>query len=171
MSTFFFPTYGLPPGLELDPNTGILSGTPSRARVATTYIVAAWNADAAQTTAALTLAVDPPPPGTAVTGVFRSDTVIGLGYVSGTHHGLTDNSGGFTYEQGQGISFSVGAVNIGTLPTAKALVTPVDLVTHGTGTSSRVLNVERFLMMLSAFGTGISGTATARSWPGAAVPA
>jgi hypothetical protein len=167
----FFPTYGLPPGLELDPNTGILSGTPSRARVATTYIVAAWNAGAAQTTAALTLAVDPPPPGTALTGVFRSDTVIGLGYVSGTHHGLTDNSGGFTYEQGQGISFSVGAVNIGTLPTAKALVTPVDLVTHGTGTSNRVLNVERFLMMLDQDGNANNGiqisaavTAAAAGW-------
>ena len=86
-----------------------MSGTPSRARVAITYIVTASNADGAQTTAELILAVDPPPAGTAVTGVFRSDTVIGLGYVSGAHSGLTDKSGAFTYEEGQGITFSVGA--------------------------------------------------------------
>ena len=81
-------------------------------------------------------------------GVFRSDTVIGLGYVSGTHSGLTDTRGAFTYEVGQGITFSVGAVNIGAIPTPKALVTPVDLNAQGTGPSNRVLNVVRFLMML-----------------------
>jgi Putative Ig domain len=167
----FFPTLGLPPGLGLDPNTGILSGTPSRARVATTYIVTASNAGGAYTTTALTLAVDPPPAGTAVAGVFRSDTVIGLGYVSGTHSGLTDKSGAFTYEQGRGITFSIGAVSIGTVPTAKALVTPQDLVAQGTGTSNRVLNVERFLMMLDQDANANNGiqisaavTAAAASW-------
>ena len=108
----------LPDGLTFDPATGIVSGTPSRARVAVTYTVTASNAGA-YTTADLVLAVGPPPAGTAVTGVFRGETVMGLGYVSGTHSGLTDTSGAFTYEEGQGIAFSVGAVSIGAVPTAK----------------------------------------------------
>ena len=43
-----------------------------------------------------------------VTGVFRGDTVIGLGYVSGAQSGVTNESGEFTYEVGQGITFTVG---------------------------------------------------------------
>jgi hypothetical protein len=161
----------LPDGLTFDPATGIVSGTPSRERVAVTYTITASNSGGAYTTADLVLAVGPPPAGTAVTGVFRSDTVIGLGYVSGTHSGLTDKSGAFTYEVGRGITFSVGAVRIGAVPTAKALVTPVDLVAHGTGTSTHVLNVVRFLMMLDQDGNANNGiqisaavTAAAASW-------
>ena len=161
----------LPDGLTFDPATGIVSGTPSRARVAVTYVITASNSGGATTTADLVLTVGPPPAGTAVTGVFRSDTVIGLGYVSGTHSGLTDKSGAFTYEEGQGIAFSVGAVSIGAVPTAKALVTPVDLVAQGTGASNRVLNVVRFLMMLDQDGNANNGiqisaavTAAAASW-------
>jgi len=161
----------LPAGLELDPATGIVSGTPSRARVAVTYVITGSNSGGASTTADLVLAVGPPSAGTAVTGVFRSDTVIGLGYVSGTHSGLTDASGAFTYEVGQGIAFSVGAVSIGAVPTAKALVTPVDLIAQGTGPSNHALNVVRFLMMLDQDGNPNNGiqisaavTAAAASW-------
>ncbi len=161
----------LPDGLTFDPATGIVSGTPSRARIALTYTITASNLGGAYTTADLVLAVSPPPAGTAVTGVFRGATVIGLGYVSGTHSGLTDKNGAFTFEVGQGITFSVGAVNIGAVPAAKALVTPVDLVAHGTGTSTHVLNVVRFLMMLDQDGNVNNGiqisaavTAAAASW-------
>jgi hypothetical protein len=161
----------LPDGLTLDSATGIVSGTPSRERVAVAYTVTAGNSGGAYTQADLVLAVGPPPAGTAVTGVFRGDTVIGLGYVSGAHSGLTDKSGAFTYEVGQGIAFSVGAVTIGAVPTAKALVTPVDLVAQGTGTSNHVLNVVRFLMMLDQDGNPNNGiqvsaavTAAAASW-------
>ena len=161
----------LPDGLTFDPATGIVSGTPSRERVAVTYTITASNSGGAYTTADLVLAVGPPPAGTAVTGVFRSDTVIGLGYVSGTHRGLTDKSGAFTYEVGQGITFSVGAVSIGAVPTAKALVTPVDLVAQGTGPSNHALNVVRFLLMLDQDGNPNNGiqisaavTAAAASW-------
>lgn len=161
----------LPTGLTFDPATGIVSGTPSSERVAVTYIITASNSGGANTTADLVLAVGPPPDGTAVTGVFRGATVMGLGYVSGTHHGLTDKSGAFTYEEGQGITFSVGAVSVGAVPTAKNLVTPVDLVAQGTGTSNHVLNVVRFLMMLDQDGNPNNGiqisaavTAAAASW-------
>ncbi|MGB8692519.1 MAG: Ig domain-containing protein [Steroidobacteraceae bacterium] len=160
----------LPDGLTFDPATGIVSGTPSRARVAVTYTVTARNAGA-YATADLVLAVGPPPAGTAVTGVFRDETVIGLGYVSGTHGGLTDTIGAFTYEEGQSVSFSVGAVSIGAIPIARALVTPMDLIAKGTGSSTRVLNVVRFLMMLDQDGNPNNGiqisaavTAAAASW-------
>jgi Putative Ig domain len=160
----------LPDGLALDPATGIVSGTPSRERVTVTYTITASNAGA-YTTADLVLAVGPPPAGTAVTGVFRGETVMGLGYVSGTHSGLTDKSGAFTYEEGQGITFSVGVASIGAVPMAKNLVTPVDLVAQGTGTSNHVLNVVRFLMMLDLDGNPNNGiqisaavTEAAASW-------
>ena len=160
----------LPAGLTLDPVTGIVSGTPTSARPAFTYSIAASNVYGSSVGAALLLTVDPPPAGTAVPGVFRSDTVIGLGYVSGSHSGLTDKSGAFTYEQGQGITFSVGAVSIGAVPTAKNLLTPVD-VAQRTGTSNRVLNVVRFLMMLDQDGNPNDGiqisaavNAAAASW-------
>lgn len=160
----------LPTGLTLDPVTGIVSGTPTSARLAFTYTVTASNAGG-YTKSQFLLTVDPPPAGTAVSGVFRSDTVIGLGYVSGSHRGLTDKSGAFTYEEGQGITFSVGGVSIGGVPTAKTLVTPLDLVPQGMGTSNRVLNVVRFLMMLDQDANPNNGiqisaavTAAAASW-------
>jgi hypothetical protein len=166
---YFVPR--LPDGLTLDPVTGIISGTPSHERVALTYLITAGNNGGASATAELVLAVRPPPAGTALTGVFRDDTVIGLGYSSGTHSGLTDTSGAFTYEEGQGIAFSVGAVSIGSIPAAKALVTPMDLVPQGTTTSSHLLNVERFLLMLDHDGNPNNGiqisadvTAAAASW-------
>ena len=161
----------LPDGLMLNYTSGILSGTPTSARLPLIYTVSAANVGGASTSYELLLTVDPPPAGAMMTGVFRSDTVVGLGYVSGTHSGLTDNSGTFTYEQGQAITFSVGGVTIGAVPTAKTLVTPLDLVAQGTGTSNRVLNVVRFLMMLDQDGNANNGiqisaavTAAAASW-------
>ncbi len=54
---------------------------------------------------------------------------------------------------------------------AKALITPVDLVADGTGTSNQVLNVVRFLLMLDRDGNANNGiqisaavTAAAAGW-------
>ena len=161
----------LPAGLVLNSTTGVVSGTPTVARVPATYTITASNLGGAFTTFDLLLAVDPPPAGTVATGVFRDSAVNGLGYVSGAHSGVTDQSGAFTYETGLGITFSVGQVNIGTVPMAKALITPIDLVAHGTGSSNHVLNVMRFLMMLDQDGDASNGiqisaavTAAAASW-------
>jgi hypothetical protein len=161
----------LPAGLVLDPATGSVSGTPTSARLPLVYTVVASNKGGALTKSQFLLTVDPPPAGTAVRGVFRNDTVIGLGYVSGGHSGLTDKGGAFTFEEGQGITFSVGALSIGSVPTARTLVTPVDLVPPGTDDSNRILNVVRFLMMLDQDGNANNGiqisaevTAAAASW-------
>jgi hypothetical protein len=160
----------LPAGLMLDPATGIVSGTPASARLALTYTVTARNAGGF-TNSQFLLTVDPPPAGSVVTGVFRSDTVIGLGYVSGAQSGVTNDSGEFTYELGQGVTFSVGRLDIGAVPVAKTLVTPVDLTAQDTGISDRVVNVVRFLMMLDQDGNANNGiqisaavTAAAASW-------
>ena len=162
----------LPAGLTLDSATGVVSGTPASARITATYTITASNAGGASTTFDLLLSVDPPPAGTVATGVFRDPTVIGLGYVSGAHSGVTNDKGEFTYDTGQPVTFSVGHVNLGTVPSAKALLTPLDLVAKGTGASIGVLNVVRFLMMLDQDGDPSNGiqisaavTAAAAGWP------
>lgn len=170
-ANFFEILPALPAGLGIDHTTGVVSGTPSRARIPATYTINASNIGGARTTFDLLLAVDPPPAGTVATGVFRDSTVIGLGFVSGAQSGVTNDSGEFTYETGQGITFSVGQVSIGAMPMAKSLITPVDLVADGTGTSNHVLNVVRFLMMLDQDGDASNGiqiseavTAAAAGW-------
>jgi hypothetical protein len=163
----------LPPGLSLDAATGTISGTPTVARVLATYSVSATDTHIhSSTTFPLQLVVNPPPPGTVATGVFRDSTVTGLGYHSGSQSGVTDSHGQFSYEQGQSITFFVGGVSLGTAANPGAMLTPVDLISSGTGTSTYVVNVVRFLMLLDTDGDPGNGiqispavTAAAASWP------
>jgi hypothetical protein len=162
----------LPPGLSIDPATGIISGTPTAARVPATYMVVATDGYIrASTSFNLQLSVTPPPRGSVATGVLRAPKVTGLGYVSGGQAGLTDAHGKFSYEVGRSISFHVGGVTLGSAVNPKALMTPVDLVANGTGTSTYVVNVVRFLMLLDRDGDPSNGieispavTAAAAGW-------
>lgn len=89
-------------------------------------------------------------------GVFKDSNVSGLSYVSGGQSGKTNISGGFTYEDGELVSFSVGKVDLGS-GLGKAVMTPVDLVTDGTLASVDVINRARFLMMLDKDNTPSNG--------------
>jgi len=161
----------LPTGLTLDPATGVLSGTPTAPRPQFAYTITAFDSGGTWTSFDLPMAVGPPTPGVVGTGLFRDFTVAGLGYASGTHSGLTDANGQFTYESGQSATFKVGNVGLGTVAASKSRVTPLDLIPSGAATSSYVLNVVRFLMMLDQDGNSSNGiqisaavTAAATSW-------
>lgn len=97
-----------------------------------------------------------PPSATTATGYFKDSNVIGLGYSSGSLSGMTNNNGEFEYEVGQAITFSVGAVALGTV-TGDEVITPIDLATAGASDSLQVLNTVRFLLMLDSDGDPSNG--------------
>lgn len=110
-------------------------------------------------------------PGTA-TGQFKDSNVSGLEYVSGSRSGTTDELGFFTYERNSPVTFSVGAVTLGSA-SGNDLVTPLDLVAGGSSDHQAVVNIARFLQMLDEDGDpdegGISISADVRAqagdWP------
>ena len=80
-------------------------------------------------------------------GIFKDSKVAGLSYISGKQKGITDKNGGFKYEEGNTVAFSVGAVPLGS-GEGKPVMTPIDLSTNGKLNSTEVSNKVRFLMML-----------------------
>jgi hypothetical protein len=92
-----------------------------------------------------------PPPPTVEMGVFIDSPVQGLTYQSGSAAaGTTDANGMFDYTVGETLSFSVGAVQLGTLPDGMPLVTPNDF-------GAAAENIARFLQTLDADGEHING--------------
>ena len=92
----------------------------------------------------------PPPPATAM-GVFIDSPVQGLTYQSGSATpGTTDAQGMFEYTVGETLSFSVGGVELGTLPDGQQVVTPYDF-----GMAAE--NIARFLQTLDADGMHLNG--------------
>ena len=90
------------------------------------------------------------------TGVFRDTAVGGLSYVSGGTSGETSSDGGFIYENGKSVTFSIGGVVIGT-STGRGVITPVDLVSGASSSTTAVLNIVRFLLMLDSNGNSTGG--------------
>lgn len=90
------------------------------------------------------------------TGYFKDSNTAGLHYASGGQSGVTGADGSFTYEVGKPVTFSIGGVTLGT-SNGKSVVTPIDLVTAGSSTSTSVQNIARFLMMLDTDATPANG--------------
>lgn len=80
-------------------------------------------------------------------GVLKDSNVAGVSYVSGKQKGITNRNGGFKYEEGNKVAFSIGEVQLGS-GIGKSVMTPLDLVVNGTLKSDEVINKVRFLMML-----------------------
>ena len=67
------------------------------------------------------------PAPTILTGYFTDSAVQGLNYATETQSGVTDALGGFTYVEGENISFTIGTFVLGDTVAAKAAMTPLDL--------------------------------------------
>jgi hypothetical protein len=63
---------------------------------------------------------------TTTTGIFLDSVVQGLSYSTDTQNGLTGEDGSFSYLPGEDITFSVGQMEIGTIP-ASDIITNFDL--------------------------------------------
>ena len=94
--------------------------------------------------------IQPPLPVTEV-GVFIDSPVEGLGYQSGSNAASTTNAEGlFVYEVGETLSFSIGGVQLGTLPDGQPVVTPYDF-------GAAAENIARLLQTLDADGNHLNG--------------
>jgi hypothetical protein len=108
------------------------------------------------------LSPPPPPPPTSV-GMFLDAAVQGLGYQSGSNPPASTNENGeFTYEIGAPLTFSIGCVELGTLPDGAPVVTPFDFGPDA------AINIARLLQTLDldsdpANGIDISEAAAALS--------
>jgi len=90
-------------------------------------------------------------------GVFLDAAVEGIRFVTNSRSGTTDANGGFTYQQGETISFYVGDILLGST-TAQATITPVDMVAGASDeTNPQVTNIVRFLLTLDLDGNFTNG--------------
>jgi hypothetical protein len=99
------------------------------------------------------------------------DSLIeGIDYNSGSTSGVTTATGGFQWEQGSQVTFSIGNLVLGT-SNGGTLISIVDLVPGATGANnSKVMNLARFLQSLDTDcnpANGIQISAQTRSIVGA----
>lgn len=87
-------------------------------------------------------------------GVLIDAAVEGINYRCGsstTTSGTTTATGMYTCPTGQSVSFYVGDILVGSIPTTLAKATPLDMAGAGsTVTDAEVTNITRFLMSISS---------------------
>ncbi|MEO1037799.1 MAG: hypothetical protein AAFX44_19805 [Pseudomonadota bacterium] len=89
----------------------------------------------------------PPPPAAVQEGAFKDANVSGLSYESGQQSGVTNAVGRYTCETGNTVTFSVGAVELGSTE-CTTLASPPALVGNGQIDDPAAANMARFLLML-----------------------
>ena len=98
----------------------------------------------------------PPAAGSTQTGVFKDANVRGVSWQSGGLSGVTGADGKFQYVVGQNVTFSVGAVALGTFA-GQPFITPLHLPTVATNVGDQIDNRIRFLQMLDLDGNPDNG--------------
>jgi hypothetical protein len=76
--------------------------------------------------------------------------VEGVRYESGSLAGVTGSDGGFRYEVGNTIRFTIGDIAIGRAVLGKSVITPLDLVAGGSADNPAVINIARLLQSLDS---------------------
>ncbi|MGD8630089.1 MAG: hypothetical protein PVH38_06295 [Gammaproteobacteria bacterium] len=83
-------------------------------------------------------------------GTLVDAPVAGVRYESGPLAGITGSHGEFQYEVGNSVRFFIGDIALGRAVAGKAVITPLDLVEHGTIDTPAVVNIARLLQSLDA---------------------
>jgi hypothetical protein len=91
------------------------------------------------------------------TGVFVDSAVGGLHYETATQSGITNSLGEYNYLPGETVTFSIGAIELGTAP-ASGVVTPLSIVPDAVNADNvQVNNIVRFLLSLDSDGDPDNG--------------
>ena len=98
----------------------------------------------------------PPPEPTTLTGIFVDAAVEGLAFETASQSGFSNADGEFTYQQGEQIKFSIGAIEFPEI-SATDLITPFELFDTKNIEDLRVTNAIRLLQSLDADGEPENG--------------
>lgn len=101
-----------------------------------------------------------PPPSTTNTGQFIDSPVSNVTYKTETKSGETDESGKYSYKDGENVTFSIGAISFPT-SLAKEVITPLDLVDSNITDNPSVVNIIRLLQTLDSDGSANNGISIA----------
>ena len=112
-----------------------------------------------------------PPPAAVQDGAFKDSNVEGLAFVSGGQSGVTDAAGRYQCETGNTVTFTLGAVQLGTVD-CSTLTSPPALIGDGTLDDPAAINMASFLLMLDSDEDSLNGISisqgirdVADSWP------
>ncbi|MDH3326968.1 MAG: hypothetical protein OEM38_09665 [Gammaproteobacteria bacterium] len=98
------------------------------------------------------------PQATLNTGIFIDSPVANLSYQTETQSGTTNSNGEFTYQDGETITFSIGALEFPVV-TAADIITPITLAGSTSVTDQKATNIARLLQSLDQDGNPDNGIA------------
>lgn len=89
-------------------------------------------------------------------GQFKDANVVGLEYSSKSSSGITGINGSYTCNDGELVTFKLGAIGLGSVPCG-TLTTPIELISDGSIENQSVINMVKFLTMIDEDGESSNG--------------
>ena len=90
------------------------------------------------------------------TGILIDSAVSNVNYKTETMEGITNENGEFNYILGENVTFSIGDIELGTIP-AEPVITPLNLASTLDITDNSVVNITRLLQSLDQDGNPETG--------------